>query len=29
VKCDAKGTTSTADTCTTRLNIGGRTLPAG
>jgi hypothetical protein len=28
VKCDAKGTTSTADTCTTRLNIGGRTRPA-
>lgn len=28
VKCDAKGTTSTADTCTTRINIGGRTRPA-
>ncbi len=28
VKCDAKGTTSTADTCTTAINIGGRTRPA-
>lgn len=28
VKCDAKGTTSTADTCTTRINIGGRVRPA-
>lgn len=27
VKCDAKGTTSTADTCTTAINIGGRTRP--
>ena len=28
VRCDAKGTTSTADTCSTRINIGGRTRPA-
>ena len=28
VKCDAKGATSTADTCSTRINIGGRTRPA-
>lgn len=28
VKCDAKGISSTADTCTTAINIGGRTLPA-
>jgi hypothetical protein len=28
VKCDAKGTASTADTCTTALNLGGRVTPA-
>ena len=28
VKCDAKGATSTADTCSTRINIGGRPRPA-
>lgn len=28
VKCDAKGTASTADTCTTALNLGGRITPA-
>ncbi len=28
VKCDAKGTSSTADTCTTALNLGGRLTPA-
>lgn len=28
VKCDAKGATSTADTCTTALNLGGRVTPA-
>ena len=27
VKCDAKGPTSAADTCTTRINIGGRVRP--
>ncbi len=29
VKCDAKGSASTSDTCTTAINLGGRTRPTG